>query len=102
MNNANAYASSTVIGTGGTAQQLQSPGTGPGADIPQGSYIVLKARKNNTSPLYVGNSNAVTASTGFELQPGDITPLLPIGALSKAWIIGATTNDRYDLLTLGP
>jgi hypothetical protein len=106
----NVYVDSRTITTGATPQRLVASGAGAtstGENNIVGS-VVIKARKLNTSPLYVGNAttgggasgSGISATTAFELQPGDSISL-EIQGTSKIYIVGATTGDRYDILSLG-
>lgn len=97
------YVSSGSITTGGTIQRVLSQGTGPGADLPELSQIIIKARHGNTSPLYIGTSSTTTSSTnGFEMQPSDVTYPLDVMETGELYIIGATTGDKYDIIAVGP
>jgi hypothetical protein len=105
------FVSAQVIAIGGTVQKVLSAGTGPGAENPPqpAASIVLKARKGNTSPLYLGIAttgggtagSSLSSTTGFELQPGDSVGVDLMG-IGLGYIIGATANDRYDILMVGP
>lgn len=53
--------------------------------------VVVKAKDNNSAPVYVGFSNAVTTSTGYELWNLDAQPFW-IDNLNKLYIVG-TAGD---------
>jgi hypothetical protein len=102
------YVHAGSITSGGTVQKLLSAGalgTFEGAPVTGG---ILKARKGNTSPLYVGqatlnggtNGSNVNVANGFELQPGDAVSLDVLG-FNSIYIFGATTSDKYDILFVG-
>ena len=65
-----------------SAAQLNGASTLVGA-----SYLLLKSIKANTTTIYVGFSNAVTTSTGYALDPGDIVQV-PISMVNSLWIVG--------------
>lgn len=61
--------------------------------------VIIKAHNANVGPVYLGHDNTVSATTGYELSPGQsITlELLNIGRL---WIFGGTAADRISWATV--
>jgi hypothetical protein len=102
--NSSLFVDAKTITTGGTSQVLLAPSV---AESGVGS-VVIKARKGNTVALYLGNAttgggtngSGLTATTGFELQPGDSVSIDILG-LGRAYIFCATTGQAYDVLSIG-
>ena len=54
--------------------------------------INIKSSNSNTGNVYVGNSNAVTTSTGYELSAGE-SLTLPIDNSDLIYLIADSTNQ---------
>lgn len=66
-----------------------------GGNEAPGSMIKIEALSANTGKVYYGHSNAVSATTGFELVAGQDSGWLPLNATSgEYWIIGTVGTDR--------
>lgn len=50
-----------------------------------------------TGPIYIGNSNSVTASNGFLLNEND-TLSLKINVSQKIWIISGNSSDTVSIM----
>lgn len=85
--------SSTAFNFSGlqTAQKsVAVPGTGeqlPNLAVPQGSSLIVRARKSNTQNVYLGSSkaNAENHALAFTLAPGEAVSLDIVNA-SLGWI----------------
>jgi hypothetical protein len=79
------------IATGGTAVQLTSSST------PLAQGIVVQALKANTAAVYVGPSGVTDAGdgtgVGWELQPGQCSPVLPYSNADAVYINAATVGS---------
>lgn len=77
----------------GSATALQMP------NIPC-AWVVFKARSDNAGSVYIGGTSGVTApngttdaTTGFELDAGDSTPILPCANLNEFYRICDNAGD---------
>ena len=71
---------------GAAAVQMHAAGT-----VAQ-KGVIVKARSTNSGIVFVGNSNAVTVGTGFELEPG-ASVTLPITNSNLVWLIGSAAGQ---------
>jgi len=83
----------TAKSVGATAAQLDSTSSA----LAQG--VLIKADKSNSSTLYVGYADTVTAdagasTSGFPLSAGEGV-ILPINDPSSVWIIGGAASQNY-------
>ncbi len=58
--------------TGATQDRLSTLLTAAGYTISVPYVLVVRATKTNTASIYVGSASDVNASTGFEMEPGDV------------------------------
>ena len=69
------------------------------------SWVVLKARSDNAGSVYIGKAAVTKAdgttdtTTGFELAPGESTPVLELDNLKRLYRICDNAGD--DLTYLG-
>lgn len=83
-------ATERLTGTGAPKQISGSGGT-----VLYG--VILKARKANKTPIYIGGSNVSIDS--WPLDPGETTSLPPVDPLTTLWFLGAAT-DELDVFAL--
>jgi hypothetical protein len=62
-------------------------------------YVIIKADLTNTDDVFVGTAS-VTASTGFRLDAGEVTPPIHIDDLSKVYVIGGAASQGYSWLAV--
>jgi protein involved in polysaccharide export with SLBB domain len=64
---------------------------------------VIKARKGNTTPIYLGEDTNVGAAdaNSYELSPGDSVSADIVG-LQALFVTGATPADRLDIFATMP
>lgn len=61
--------------TGGGAEQLNALILANGYNMSMSWTLVVRASRTNTASIFVGSFSNVDASTGFELEPGDVYPI---------------------------
>ena len=61
--------------------------------------VLLKAPASNTGNVFIGNSSAVTASTGFILGPGDAIEV-GVGNLNLIYAIASTADQKLHYITI--
>jgi hypothetical protein len=60
--------------------------------------VTIEAPAANTAAVVIGNSSAVTSSTGFNLDKGQIVTIpLSGGNTSALWIVG-TSGDKCSVI----
>lgn len=60
---------------------------------------LLKAPASNTGNIFIGNSSAVTTSTGFILGPGDAIEV-GVGNLDKIFAIASAADQKLHYITI--
>ena len=69
-------------------------------------FVVLKARVTNAGNVYVGGAEVAVPdgtqdwSSGFELEPGAVTPWIPVKDLEDLYIICDNAADNLTALVL--
>ena len=63
------------------------------------SSMSIKATCSGSNAIFIGNSNAVTTSTGFPLFNGDVINLDLTGA-SKVWAIASSANQTLYIMEI--
>ena len=74
-----------TVTTGGTPEQLQSASKTI-------RYVVIQGLDANTGLVYLGASNSVSSSNGFQLDSG-ASLAIPIDNLNKIWLDVDTNGD---------
>jgi hypothetical protein len=74
-----------TVGT--TAVQLTA------ASTPVKTHPIVKAPAANSGVVYVGNSDAVSPTTGMPLSAGDFMPV-PVDDLNKIWLIASAADQK--------
>jgi len=62
-------------------------------------YVIVKADATNTNNVFVGPSG-VTATTGFRLDAGEVTPPIHVDDVSKVSVIGDAASQGYSWLAV--
>lgn len=75
-----------TVTTSGTPVQLTTNSGG----LSEG--VLIRALAANTGKIYWGFSNAVSASTGFELSAGE-TSLIPVKTGAAVWIDSSVNGE---------
>lgn len=60
---------------------------------------LLKAPASNTGNIFIGNSSAVTTSTGFILGPGDAIEI-GVGNLNLIYAIASAADQKLHYITI--
>lgn len=61
--------------------------------------VLLKAPSTNTDKVYIGNSSAVTTSTGFVLAAGDAIEI-GVGNLNKIFAIAGAASQKLHYIAI--
>ena len=73
--------------------------TGTSQNLPNNPVVngvVIAAKSGNTASIEIGNSSAVTTTTGFILAAGT-SVTVPCSNTNQLWLVG-TANDVYSVL----
>ena len=73
------------VTVGTLAVQLPSAGAAKG--------VLVKAHKGNSGTVYIGNSNAVSTTTGFELAAGEAV-VIEVNNANLIWVIADTADQK--------
>jgi len=79
------------VTVGITAVQL------PSASAVKG--VLVKAHKDNTGKVYVGNSSTVTTSTGFELAAGEAV-VIEVDNANRIWVIADAADQKISWIAV--
>lgn len=101
--NSSGFTKSVELAVAKTPQQIEKPGVVPGAENPQTSAAIIKAKKGNTGALFIGFSKAELEpeGEGFELAAGE-SVAIDLNGLGGMWFTGANAKDKLVLLGVGP
>lgn len=83
----------------GTTQRLTATLNGDvkqGPDVDCGG-VLIKAPKTNSGTVYIGFSNGVTPSNGYDLTPGE-TVSIPVQNMSAIYVYFVTSGDSIALM----
>ena len=59
--------------------------------------VKIKADSANTDNVYVGQSDQVTSTNGYQLDAGEEVEI-PVDRLDKVWVIGGAAAQGYSWL----
>lgn len=77
---------------GVTSQQLGNPHAVT-------MFVAVKADVGNSNDIFVGDSG-VSATNGFRLDAGEVTPSIPIDDVGKVFVIGGAASQGYSWIAV--